>query len=230
MLRRALEELLRQQLGLMGAAKLTIARDQSVLKLEQLAAKLGSNVSLLASFAGPEPVDQRPSRRELLERAAQALRQCRRDHHGDVWPELQVPNANNLEKNSRRLVLARIQQFLTSLVESGPMHQYVLLLRGRLIASAKALEEFEEAQLDLLNRQLDRVSQSAVGTAHGELVRPGLYARSFWYGAALIGFTRDEYSEDFVRHRSKMVAKELGHLLAMLDDGPDKPAKEAPPP
>ncbi len=213
-----------------GAVKLKIARNHSVLNLEQLATKLGSHVSLLASFAGPEPVDQRPSRRELLEHAARALRQCHRDHQSTTWPELQVPDASNLEKNSRRLVLARIQQFLTSLVDSGPMHQYVLLLRGRLIASAGALEELEEAQLDLLNRQLDRAGQSASGTTHGELVRPGIYARSFWYGAALIGFVHGDYAEDFVRHRSKMVTRELSHLLAMLDDGPDKPAKESSPP
>ena len=104
------------------------------------------------------------------------------------------------------------------------------MLRGRLVASASPLEELEEAQLDLLARQLDKANDSAEGTAHGELVRPGIYAHSFWYGAALVGFCRGEYSVDFVRHRNKMVARELVHLLEMLEGGPDKPVKQAPPP
>lgn len=126
--------------------------------------------------------------------------------------------------------MARIQQFLKGLVDSSELYQVALTCRGRLIASAYALDEIDESRLELLMRQLDIASQKSEGTRHGELVRDDLFARSFWYGAALFGFANKPYSVDFVRHRCKLVSRELANHLSMLDDDPNKPVKTAPVP
>jgi len=233
MLEQELEELLRIHLATTGASTMRITRKSGSLREHESRTKLGSNAFLVASFAQPEAAGPQPGRLELLERAARALRACLREYQeaGKAsWPEMVFPLAESAVQEPRRLITARIQQFLKALVDSSPLHQEVLLLRGKLVASACPLDAFEEAQLDLLARQLDKANDAATGTAHAELVRPGLYAHSFWYGAALIGFCRGEYSVDFVRHRNKMVARELVGLLEMLDGGPDKPVKQAPPP
>ncbi len=234
MLEQKLEDLLRTHLATTGASTLRITSKTGHLQEHECRTKLSSQAILVASFAQPEATTQQPGRLELLERAARALRSCVREHYREgarvVWPELAFPHVETAAQDPQRLITARIQQFLKALVDSSPLHQEVLMLRGRLIASASPLEELEEAQLDLLARQLDKANESAEGTAHGELVRPGIYAHSFWYGAALIGFCRGDYSVDFVRHRNKMVSRELVHLLEMLEGGPDKPVKQAPPP
>ncbi|MCP4445497.1 MAG: hypothetical protein GY811_09165 [Myxococcales bacterium] len=228
-----LEELLRSYLAQTGASALRITRNPGNLNEHQLHAKLAAGVYLVASFVAEERCDSIPSRRELLERAARAFRAHVRESAAATntrWPEVVYPDAETAAHNPQRLILARIQQFLRGLVDSSPFHQQVVILRGRLIASALPLEHVEEVQLDLLSRQLENAGKAAIGTAHGELVRPGLYARGFWYGAALIGFCNSDYSVDFVRHSSKMVTHELTTLLAMLDGDPDKPVKQAPPP
>tara|TARA_R110002096_G_scaffold292224_1_gene486508 strand:- start:56106 stop:56804 length:699 start_codon:yes stop_codon:yes gene_type:complete len=232
MLEQDLEELLRTHLATTGATTLRITSKTGNLQEHECRTKLGSRAVLIASFAQPEATGQQPGRLELLERAARALRACVRKHQGAgklAWPETVFPHAETAAHDPKRLVAARIQQFLKALVDSSPLHQEVLMLRGRLVASATPLDEMEEAQLDLLVRQLDKANDAASGTAHSELVRPGIYAHSFWYGASLIGFCDGEYSVDFVRHRNKMVARELVHLLEMLEGGPDKPVKAAPP-
>ncbi len=225
-----LEDLLRVQLATTGATALCITRRVGSLEEHQCRSKLGQGAFLLASFAQPESGHQHPTRRELLERAAREMRALFRDTSAKTWPEMRFPDAEVAARDPRHLILARIQQFLQALVDSSSMHQEVLVLRGTLVASAHPMDAYEEAQLDLLCRQLDKASDAAVGTAHGELARDGLYAHSFWYGAALIGFCRGEYSVDFMRHRSRIVARELVGLLEMLDGGPDKPVKQAPPP
>jgi len=231
MLEANLYAILRHQLAYTGATVLRITNNHEDLRPLDRYTELVTGVSLVASFADPERDDQRPSRQELIERASRALRSCYRDH-ADVldtvpdWPMLEFPDTSKPVREGQELIRARIQQFLKGLVDSGPIRQCALLLRGRLVASALPLEEIDEAQLDLLCRQLDRASQSASGTAHGELVRSDVYAHSFWYGASLIEFASDDYAVDFVRHRSKMVAKELSNLLAMLDDGPNTPVME----
>ncbi len=233
MLEEILQGLLRTHLATTGASALRITRNPTDLGEHQLRAKLAARVSLIATFAGPERVDVLPGRRELLERAARELRACYREQPGESkrkWPEMHFPDSETAAHDPQRLILARIQQFLRALVDSGPFHQQVLMLRGRLVASAAPLEKLEEAQLDMLSRQLEKAGQAANGTAHGELAREGLYARGFWYGAALIGFCNGDYSLDFVRHQSKLVARELTSLLTMLEGDPNKPVKVAPPP
>ena len=180
---------------------------------------------LCATFHTREPAQAPQSRSELLERTARALRACIKHDGAAQWPLVQIPFES---PDPRRLILARMQQFLQGLVDTSDLYQVALTCRGHLIASAYPLEEIDESRLDLLMRQLDLAADKAVGSCHGELVHDDLFARSFWYGAALFGFARKPYAVDFVRHRCNLVARELAHLLAMLDDDPDKPAKLAP--
>jgi len=192
-----------------------------------LRAPLGHGGFLQAFFVDLGESRKTSARQQAMEQGARRLRACFLHHQGTRWPHLRIPGD---VPDRRRLILARMQQFLRGLVDTSALRQMVLMCRGQIIASALPLDPEDCDRLEFLSRRLDRISQHAAGTDHGELVQADVYARSFWYSAALFGFADIGYSEDFVRHRSKQVARELAHLLAMLDEGPNEPIKEAPDP
>jgi hypothetical protein len=53
---------------------------------------------------------------------------------------------------------------------------------------------------------------------------------SFWFDAALVVLLTEPYAVDFVRHRSRQVARELANLLPLLEPDPDEPAAIRRPP
>ena len=63
-----------------------------------------------------------------------------------------------------------------------------------------------------------------------ELADPDVFVLGFWYQAAIAVFFADTYPVDFVRHRCRLVARELVELLPDLDPEPDRPAATAPRP
>lgn len=231
MLEDEITELLREFMTTSQAhAVQIIPEDQTenqTLPLHSQCAKLGMGCLLCATFHNRESPDAPQSRSEFLERSARALRACIKQDGSAQWPLVRIPNAS---PDPRRVILARIQQFLRGLVDSSDLYQVALTCRGHLIASGYPLAEIDESRLDLLMRQLDVASDKTIGSDHGELVRDDLFAQSFWYGAALFGFANKPYAEDFVRHRCKQVSRELAHLLALLDGAPDTPVKTAPVP
>jgi hypothetical protein len=227
MLEDEITELLREFMAASHADAVQIIPENQSLPLHSQCAKLGMGCLLCAIFHTREAPIATQSRSELLERSARALRACVKEDGVPRWPLIRLPTET---PDPRRLMLARIQQFLQGLVDSSELYQVALTCRGRLVASAYPLEEIDESRLDLLMRQLDVASDETIGSDHGELVRDDLFAQSFWYGAALFGFANQPYAVDFVRHRCTHVARELSHLLTMLDDDPDEPAKIAPKP
>lgn len=227
MLEEELTELLREFMTTSQAQVVQIIPENQTLPLHSRTAKLGMGSLLCATFHTREPAGAAQTRAELLERTARRLRACAKQGEAAEWPLLRLPSDR---PDPRRLILARIQQFLQGLVDSSDLYQVVCTCRGELVASAYPLEEMDESRLDLLMRQLDLAADKNVGSNHGELVRDELYAQSFWYGAGLFCFASKPYALDFVRHRCKLVARELVHLLSMLDGDPDKPVKTAPKP
>jgi hypothetical protein len=225
MLEDEMTELLRELMTTSHAQAVQIIPENQALPLHSQSARLGMGCLLCATFHTRESADAPQTRSELLDRAARALRACARRADASEWPLLRLPSES---PDPRRLILARIQQFLQGLVDSSDLYQVALTCRGRLIASAYPLAEMDESRLDLLMRQLDLAAEKTVGSDHGELVRDELYAQSFWYGAALFCFSSKPYAVDFVRHRCKLVGRELVHLLTMLDGDPDTPVKTAP--
>jgi hypothetical protein len=225
MLADEIAELLREFMTTAQAQAVEIIPENQPPPLHSQSAKLGMGCLLCATFHTRESPDAPQTRSELLDRAARALRACIRDAEASEWPLLRLPSDR---PDPRRMILARIQQFLQGLVDSSDLYQVALTCRGQLIACAYPLEEMDESRLDLLMRQLDLAAEKKVGSDHGELIHDELYAQSFWYGAGLFCFASKPYAVDFVRHRCKLVARELVHLLTMLDDDPDKPVKTAP--
>jgi hypothetical protein len=47
---------------------------------------------------------------------------------------------------------------------------------------------------------------------------------SFWYDAVLVVLLVEPYAVDFVRHRTRQVARELTNLLPLLEPDPEAPA------
>lgn len=227
MIEEDITELLRELLGASNAHSVHIIPENQTLPLHSLCVKLGMGCLLCATFHTREKAKAPRTRAEQLEHSARALRARLKESDADAWPLLALP----LDRpDQRKLILARMQQFLTGLADTGNLRQVLLTRRGKLIASAFTVSEMDESRLDLLLRQLDSACEKLNGSDHGELVGADLYAQSFWYGAAIIGFVDKPYAEDFVRHRFKQVARELSHLLAMLDGDPDAPVKVAPVP
>ncbi len=222
-----ISKLLQELLSSSGAHSVHILPANQPLPLHGLCVKLGMGALLCATFHTREPSDAPQSRAELLEHSARKLRACMKASGAASWPHLDLPTDR---QDPRQLILARVQQFLKGLVDTSSLYQVLLTCRGTLIASAYPLNDVDESRLDLLLRQLDVAREKQVGSDHGELIRPDLYAHSFWFGAALFGFAETAYAEDFVRHRFKHVARELAHLLAMLDGDPDAPVQVAPMP
>lgn len=222
-----LQEILRELLRASGAQTVEIDSEDQLASPGYLRVPLGHGGFLQAFFVDLSESRKTSARQQALEQGARRLRACFLHHQGETWPHLRIPGD---VPDRRRLILARMQQFLRGLVDTSALRQMVLMCRGQIIASALPMDVEDIDRLDFLSRQLDRISQQAPGTDHGELVQADVYGRSFWYRAALFGFAENGYSEDFVRHRSKQVARELAYLLAMLDEGPNEPIKEAPDP
>jgi hypothetical protein len=220
-----ISKLMTELLQSSGAHSVHILSENQTLPLHGLCVKLGMGSLLCATFHTREESDAPQSRAQLLEHSARAMRAAIKVSGASAWPQLVVPTDR---PDPRELILARMQQFLKGLVDTSKLYQVLLTCRGTLVASAYPLNEVDESRLDLLLRQLDLAGEKQVGSDHGELVRPEMYAQSFWYGAALFGFADKDYAEDLVRHRFKLVARELANLLAMLDGDPDTPVKVAP--
>jgi len=104
--------------------------------------------------------------------------------------------------------------------------------RGEVIAAARSVDESTAARLPLITRQVEAAGAALHerGQGHGEIAGEDVYAVSFWYGACLLVFFTRPYAVDFVRHRAKLVTRELAELLGMLDTGPEAPASILPRP
>ncbi len=225
MLHSEIEELLREVMAASKAFRVGIETSAPKASAYIHSAALGQEAHLVAEFEHIESPHDEQSRQELIERSSRAMRACLRRNGETDFPYLALPND---KPDPKHLILARIQQFLCGIVDTTKLYQMVVLHRGELIASAYVLDELDVERLALLDRQLELAAKKTPGTDHGELIRDDIYARTFWYGASMIGFANSPYALDFVRHRSKMVARELSHLLSLLEDGPESPSSIAP--
>jgi hypothetical protein len=137
-------------------------------------------------------------------------------------------------RSPRGLILSRVQSYLYALVGSLGMDNAVVTLRGRVLASARPLGELHRAQIPFTVRrvaaEIERRRGTSSPSSHAELAGEDFYALGFWYGGCLVGFFSRAYSTDFVRHRARLVTRELSHLLSLLDEPLHDPAQTAPRP
>ncbi|HLU67533.1 MAG TPA: hypothetical protein VKZ63_14725 [Kofleriaceae bacterium] len=239
MLKDELRQLLRELAAATGAASVSIAHpdqhDGDVVPDEAAAAAphsmavpVGGGAVLRAGFLYPEDPPDPNGRAAALERTARALRSCARRWDVATLPPVSYPES---ARSPRSLILARIESYLRALVSTLSMENAAVTLRGRLVTSARPLGELHREQIPFTVRRVAAEVERRRGTSsHAELAGEDFYALSFWYGGCLIGFFSSPYAPDFVRHRTRLVTRELAHLLSMLDEPPSDPVQTAPRP
>jgi|GEM_PF-1390263 len=174
-----------------------------------------------------QPSDQHDSVPAALERAARAIRACARR-----WNRNDVPAAHYSAGGpvKRDRVVDRVQRYLQAFANTAGVRNAIVTVAGELSASAAPPTELQAERLPFLLKQLaNEVRRHRGETSHVELIQPDVVLFAFWIDACLLVFVSDDYAEDFVRHRAKMVMRELTHLLPYLDDDdPDGGARVAP--
>jgi hypothetical protein len=158
-----------------------------------------------------------------LEIAARQLRAVARRWNVEQLPLMRVPPSNATADR----VLGRIEAFLQALATVAQGHNAMLVHRGQVLASAAPVDEVWASRLAFLARRA--LATATSHTSHGEIIDPDAFALTFYYGAVLVVAVEAPYAVDFVRHRSRMVARELALLLPMLDPDPEAPAATRPP-
>lgn len=160
-----------------------------------------------------------------FDRTVRQLRAIRRRWEIARLPEVSV--APGAQPTSGR-VAERIQSYLQALAGIDRAHNAFVTRGPQLIAAARAPDELEATRWPFLARRA--LATHAPHSSHGEVVDPDAYAMSFWYDASLIILLTEPYAVDFVRHRARQVARELSHLLPLLEPDPDAPAAIGRPP
>lgn len=150
------------------------------------------------------------------EETVRELRQLVRDHQ-TTWPAVTVTAAAPMR------VRDRIRTYLAALADLHGARAAVVCLRDRPLVGNRELDDRDAARLPLLIRRLPAAAARR-GSSHGELADDDVYVLGFWHHAAIVVFFGGPYSIDFVRHRTRLVARELAELLPDLDPRPGAPA------
>lgn len=162
-----------------------------------------------------------------IEHAVRALRAAARRWEAQL-PSLSVGNNGQGSTASERAMM-RIQSYLDALAGVQHARNACVVVGHRMIAWANTPEALDEARWPLIERRAEAAA-SPGATSHGEIADPDVYAVTFWYGAALIVYFTGPYGVDFVRHRARLVTRELSLLLPLLDPDPTAPAQRLPVP
>ena len=161
-----------------------------------------------------------------IERATRALRACLRRWGADTFPAIHYARA---EAPTRNRVIERITIYLRAFANCQGVTNAAVTSRGELVAAAFELDELQRARLPFLLKQVDAEARARKGeTSHVEVMRDDLCAFAFWVDACLVAYCQGGYSRDFLRHRARLVTREIGQLLPHLDDDPESPAQVAP--
>jgi len=160
-----------------------------------------------------------------FDRTVRQLRAVRRRWEIARLPEVTVsPSA----PPSQGRVAERIETYLRALAGIDRATNAFVTRGTQLIAAARPPDELEATRWPFLARRV--LASHAPHSSHGEVVDPDAYAMSFWYDAALVVLLVEPYAVDFVRHRTRQVARELTHLLPLLEPDPEAPAAIRRPP
>jgi hypothetical protein len=190
---------------------------------------LGAGSALRLELGRPpvarDPVDLERAR--TVDHAVRALRAAARRWDTPL-PALSV-GAVTAGGTAHERAMARIATLLGGLAALQHGRNACVVLDRRLLAWAGAPEPLDEARWPLLERRA-RAAAPPGASSHGEVCDDDAYAVTFWYGAALLVYFAGPYGVDFVRHRARLVTRELAELLPTLDPGPIAPAARLPVP
>jgi hypothetical protein len=162
---------------------------------------------------------------EAMDRCARALRACARRWDLDHVPACTSGSGTAMPGHAR--VHAKITSYLQALANTEHAVNAVVTLRRQLVASSYPVTEQQYECIPFTVRRVD-VEASRHKSSHGELIGDDYFALSFWFEACLIVFFAGPYAVDFVRHRARLVTRELAHLLALLDEPPPASTNVAP--
>ncbi len=160
----------------------------------------------------------------MIVRAVRALRASTRR-----WGEVRVPEClvGRSDEPQRDRVRERMRAFLEALHNAHGADAVLVSLRGEIVASSRPGNEMNRERVPFIVRRV-AVEARRQGISHTEMTSSDFYARSFWFSACVVMFFSVPYSIDFVRHRVRMVCRELIPLLSMLDDPPPVGVQTAP--
>jgi hypothetical protein len=183
---------------------------------------LGSGMELVVLLDGPAAS---PDLAAALERCTREVRACTR-----MWGR-ELPQVSKLGRapRSKQALLSRITTYLEAFaITQGALGAAVL--RGpEVVTVGGRLDEAHLARLAFLRKRVDAEAEKHRGkSSHAEVSGEDFYACSFWFDAYLVTFFDKPYALDFVRHRARLVTRELAALLPHLDDPPNAPAKLSP--
>ena len=179
-------------------------------------------MELAVTFDGAPPEDYRAE----LERAGRIVRACTRRWSEQSPPAMHVGSG---ESTAQERVYQRITDFLRALADVHSATNAALTLRGSVVTAASPLEGHQSDRIVFVLHRLDAEARRTRGvSSHSDIADADVYAASFWYGAAIIVFFDQDYAQDFVRHRVRLVSKEISALLSTLDSPPRDPAKVSP--
>ena len=132
------------------------------------------------------------------------------------------------ETGSRERIVARIESYLQALSNTQGMVNATVTHRGCPVASACPLTEMQRERLPFTIKRVVAESARATNSSHADIAGDDFFAQSFWFDACLVAFFDGPYSVDFVRHRARLVTREVSNLLPLLDDPDHDPASTAP--
>jgi hypothetical protein len=187
-------------------------------------AALGGGLELRLELAQ----DGDPASTELataVEHAVRALRAAARRWELGL-PALTIGGAAD---RTQERALGRVVAYLGALASVQHARNACVVVDHRLVAWARPPEALDEARWPLLERRAEAAAPAGA-SSHGEVTDPDVYAVTFWYGAALIVYFAGPYGVDFIRHRARLVTRELTVLLPLLDPDPSAPGQTLPVP
>ena len=208
-----------------GSASIVLLTEGGELP-EGVHASLGNSAHLVVELSGTARADE-TEWRVGLEHSARALRACARRWDRALPPMCVHAGLGHVTQRDR--AMARIVEFLTALANTEHCENTLVYRNGEVVASARAVSELASDRLSFIVRQVDARARAADRT-HGEFAGDDVFAVSFWYGAYLVAYFGHPYSVDFVRHRARLVTRELADLLPLLELPPDAPATVLPVP
>lgn len=192
-----------------------------------LATPLGNHAWLVIEHSGEIEGHADPVRdpQGALERSARAVRAALRRWDVAECPVLSVGRAIG---PSRALIQERIGAYLQALANQQQATNVVVTRVSRVVASVGELSELEASQLEFLVRRAHAEAARKTGSSQAELIGDDYYVATFYFDACLVLFFAKPPAVDFVRHRVRMVARELSILLPLLDEPPPAPAMSSP--
>lgn len=161
-----------------------------------------------------------------MTRCVRALRACARR-----WDRVKVPECtgNRSADMPTDRVRERISGYLQALANTHGADLALVAVERVIVAQSGPADELSRERIPFIVRRVE-VEADRRQTSHAEFATGDTFALSFWFDACLVLFFSAPYPVDFVRHRARLVARELVPLLSRLDDPPPSPAQVAPVP